>query len=443
MLLESELRRLAGTDTLTGLCNRHAFLARLTERLAAGEAAVLFVDLDGFKAVNDVLGHAAGDRLLCEVADALRIELGPDDLAARLGGDEFAVLAGSTDGAHLDPLAERLAERLGERLQRLPSDAARRTGASIGLAVGRGGSAEALLGDADLAMYEAKAAGGARHVRFETGMRRRVTETARMRDALERACEDGALRLDVQPIVAMDRGTWVGFEALVRWQDGALRRAPETFLPLAEETGLIVDIGTWALRTALTWLSTWPDPTAGISVNVSARQVAAPEFGGLVAAVLAETGVAPHRLTLEVTEQTAVEDLQRASAVLQPLRTLGVHVSLDDFGTGFSSLGYLAQLPVDELKIDRRFVAGLGVRAEDDALVRAVTGLAADLGLRVVAEGVETAEQARRLVARGCTLGQGHHFLPPVPTHPPVIMQSAVILQSDLPSRTECMITAP
>lgn len=430
MLLASELRRLANTDTLTGLSNRHGFLTQVNDRLAAGEAAVLFVDLDGFKAVNDVLGHAAGDLLLVEMADALRAELGPQDVAARLGGDEFAVLTASPGRTEADALAARIADRL----RRLPSDTARRTSASIGVAIGRGGCAEDLLGDADLAMYEAKAAGGGRSAGFEPEMRRRVTERARLSAALEQACDGDGLRLDVQPIVAMTHGGWVGFEALVRWQDGAHVRPPESFLPLAEETGLIVPLGEWVLRTALAWLGSWPDPAAGVSVNVAARQVAAPGFGDLVTSTLAESGIEPHRLTLEITEQTAVEDIQRAGAVLQPLRALGVHVSLDDFGTGFSSLGYLAQLPVDELKIDRRFVAGLGLRAQDDALVRAVMSLATDLGLRTVAEGVETAEQVRRLAARGCPLGQGYRFRRPTPAarlRPPI---GPVIGPADAPA---------
>ena len=411
MRLASELQHLACTDTLTGLSNRHAFLARVDERLATDAAAVLFVDLDGFKTVNDVLGHTAGDRLLKEAADALRAELGPGDIAARLGGDEFAVLVASPDRAAADALAARVADRM----RRLPSDAAQRTSASIGVAVGRDQPAEDLLGDADLAMYEAKACGGGRRSVFEPEMRRRVTERARRRAALERACHGEGLRLDVQPIVALDREAWVGFEALVRWQDGPTLRPPDSFLPLAEETGLIVPLGEWVLRTALEWLGRWPDPTAGISVNVAARQVAEPGFGDLVVSSLRTSRIEPHRLTLEITEQTAVEDLQCAGAVLQPLRALGVHVSLDDFGTGFSSLGYLARLPVDELKIDRRFVAGLGLRAEDDALIRAVLSLAADLGLRTVAEGVETPDQVRLLAARGCPLGQGHLFLRPTP----------------------------
>jgi diguanylate cyclase (GGDEF)-like protein/PAS domain S-box-containing protein len=451
--LEADLRRLAGTDALTGLLNRHAFLSLLGERLAVEAAVILFVDLDGFKAVNDSDGHAVGDRLLGEVADALRAELGPGETAARLGGDEFAILAGirragpgappaePAPAAALAEPATALAERIAHRLRRMPSDAARRIGASVGVAVGRrGSSAEALLGDADLAMYEAKAAGGRRHVLFEPRMRDRVLERARVIAALEQAAGGAGLKLDVQPIVSMRTGQWVGFEALVRWQDGPLVRPPGEFLPLAEETGLIVRIGTWVLCTALNWLAGWPDPLAGISVNITGRQVAAPGFADLVSTALRSSGVAPDRLTLEITEQTAVEDIERAAAILQPLRALGVHVSLDDFGTGFSSLGYLAQLPVDELKIDRRFVCGLGSRPEDDALVRAVTGLAADLGLRVIAEGVETPEQVTALLDRGCTYGHGYLFSRPTPIDeicPPAILlpPARAMVATDGPGR--------
>jgi diguanylate cyclase (GGDEF)-like protein/PAS domain S-box-containing protein len=414
--LESELRRQATTDALTGLLSRTAFLHAVDERLRQGRAAVLFLDLDGFKSVNDTEGHAAGDRLLRRSAHAIAAALGPRDLAARLGGDEFAVLAASDDTREATALAERLVRTLGAGLS---SPLGARVGASIGVAVeglpADGGGAAALVRDADLAMYEAKKRGGRTWVVFEPSMRERVLERTRLQAALGRAIEQGALRLEVQPVVSLRDSSRVGFEALVRWQDAGRLRGPGDFVPLAEETGLVVPLGTWVLRTALGWLSTWPDATTGVAVNVAGRQVADAGFGDLVRAELAASGVEPHRLTLEITERTAVEDLARAGAVLQPLRALGVHVALDDFGTGFSSLGYLAGLPVDELKIDRRFVAGLGVRSEDEALVRAVLALAADLGLRVVAEGVETAEQAAALRGHGCDMAQGLLYGPAVP----------------------------
>jgi diguanylate cyclase (GGDEF)-like protein len=386
--LEAELRRQADTDALTGLLNRKAFLSELRRRLAAGPATVLFCDLDGFKAVNGTEGHAVGDALLRQVADTIADAVREGDLVARLGGDEFAVLlpAGTPDPPDV---AERLCERLVDRLSGLRTDGV--LGVSIGLVTGGEAGecvdAAELLGDADLAMYEAKAAGGRHWVRFEPSMRERVMARSQLRADLERVIATGGLAIDLQPLVDLVTGAWGGFEALIRWPDPDRRRSPGDFLPLAEETGLIVPLGAWVLRTALQWLAAWPDRQAGVSVNVTGRQVADPGFADLVRGELDRAGVDPGRLTLEITEQTAVEDLTRASAVLQPLRALGVHVALDDFGTGFSSLGYLAQLPVDELKIDQSFVGGLGSRAHDDALVRAVLGMAADLGLRVVAEG--------------------------------------------------------
>jgi diguanylate cyclase (GGDEF)-like protein/PAS domain S-box-containing protein len=407
--LESELRRLADTDALTALSNRPAFLRLLEERLRDSPAAVLFVDLDGFKAVNDMDGHAAGDRLLREVAETLRRELRGRDVAARLGGDEFAVLLGTDQVGEIRAVADRLVQRL----RRMPSDTARRTAASVGVAIGHQVSAEALLGDADLAMYEAKGRGGRRYVMFEPWMRERVTERARMTAALEQACRGEGLLLDVQPIVSMTDGAWVGFEALARWQDGMSRRQPQEFLPVAEESGLIDPLGRWVLHRAVAWLSRWPDRRAGVSVNVAGSQLATVGFGDWIHQQLAGNNVSPARLTLEISERTALGDLQRATAVLQPLRALGVRIALDDFGTGFSSLGHLAEVPVDELKIDKRFVAGLGRRAQDDALVRAVCRLAEDLGLGVVAEGVETAAQEHLLLEHGCRLGQGYRFQEP------------------------------
>jgi diguanylate cyclase (GGDEF)-like protein/PAS domain S-box-containing protein len=409
--LEHELRRLAGTDALTGLPNRTAFVAVLEARLSVGSATVLFIDLDGFKAVNDTDGHAVGDQLLRQAGEAIQRELRVDDVAARLGGDEFAVLI------H-DPLlveARAVADRLIARLSSMPADPARRTAASVGLATGHRVSADALLGDADLAMYEAKAAGGRRHVVFEPWMRDRVSERTRMTQALHRAGSGQGLDLDLQPIVTMADGRWLGFEALLRWRDGAVRRPAAEFLRLAEETGAIMPIGEWALHTALDWVSTWPNAATGISVNVSRAQLAAPGFADLVSDQLVRTGVAPARLTLEISERSVSSDLRRVAAVLQPLRSLGVRLALDDFGIGQSSLGHLAELPVDELKIDRRFIAGLGLRRSDDVLVRAAIRLAADLGMQVVAEGVETGAQVKALIDHGCLIGQGHRFKSPTP----------------------------
>jgi diguanylate cyclase (GGDEF)-like protein/PAS domain S-box-containing protein len=416
--LEDELRRQAATDALTGLLSRSAFLSEAAQQLRRGPVAVLFLDLDGFKGVNDTEGHAAGDRLLVGAGRVIAAAIAPTDLVARLGGDEFAVLVASGRV----PDATAAAGRLVRALEDVASPLGARIGASIGVAVGGpipddgdpDGAAAALVRDADLAMYEAKKDGGNAWAVFEPCMRERVLQRTRLQSALGRAIEEGELRLEVQPVVSLLTGETTGFEALVRWEDAGQLRGAGDFVPLAEETPLVVPLGAWVLRAALRWLATWPDPAVGVAVNVAGRQVAHPGFGELVRSELAAAGIEPARLTLEITERTAVDDLARAHAVLQPLRALGVHVALDDFGTGFSSLGYLARLPVDELKIDQKFVSGLGIRAEDDALVRAVLALASDLGLRVVAEGVETEEQSRALLEHGCELAQGLLYGPAV-----------------------------
>jgi diguanylate cyclase (GGDEF)-like protein/PAS domain S-box-containing protein len=404
--LENQLRRQADTDGLTGLRSRSAFLAMAAQRLREGPAAVLFLDLDGFKGINDTEGHAAGDRLLTRSARAIAAALGPRHVAARLGGDEFAVLiAGPRPG---EP--EATAERLVAALDDITSPLGARLGVSVGIAVDGplvDEGAASLVRDADLAMYEAKKRGGRTWVLFEPRMRERVLQRSRLQAALARAIEDEALRLEVQPVVSLRSGEQVAFEALVRWQDAGRLRDARDCIPLAPQTPLVVPLGAWVLRTALAWLATLPDRSAGVAVNVAGRQVTDAAFAELVRAQLAATGIDPSRLTLELTERTALDDLARTAEMLQPLRRLGVHVALDDFGTGFSSLSYLTGLHVDAVKIDRRLVAGLGVRHEADVLVRAVLTLAADLGLRVVADGVETQEQADRLLAHGCEMAQG------------------------------------
>jgi diguanylate cyclase (GGDEF)-like protein/PAS domain S-box-containing protein len=412
--LEGELRRQADTDALTGLMSRTAFLDTAADRLWEGPAAVLFLDLDGFKTINDTEGHGTGDRLLTQSARAIAGVLGPLDVAARLGGDEFAVLVPRPRPDQAAATAERLVRALGDGII---SPLGARLGASVGVAIDGPlipEGAAALLRDADLAMYEAKKRGGRRWVLFEPWMRYRVLQQTRSHVALARAVEDEALRLEVQPIVSLPGGDRVGFEALVRWEDDGELRAASDVVPFAEQTPLVVPLGAWVLRTVLGWLATWPEPGVGVAVNVAGRQLAEPGFAELVRELLAAGAVDPGRLTLDITERTAVDDVARARTVLRPLRELGVHVVLDDFGTGLSALGYLAGLPVDGLKIDRRFVAGLGVRAADDALVRAILTLARDLGLSVVAEGVETRRQAEALVAHGCELAQGLLYGPAV-----------------------------
>jgi diguanylate cyclase (GGDEF)-like protein/PAS domain S-box-containing protein len=418
--LRTELAVQARTDALTGLLNRSSFLAETAARAATGEdLTVLFLDLDGFKAVNDSLGHAAGDDLLRAVAQRLRAVLPGEDLVARLGGDEFAVLLGARTTAESYLAGERTAAGVLGALREVhpPGRPELVTAASIGVVTGGGTGAEDLLRDADLAMYRAKAVGGGM-VRFERWMRDRMLERSQLRGRLETAIAAGGLSLAMQPVVDLADGSWQGFEALVRWTDHGVRRLPDEFVPLAEESGLVVPMGAWVLQAALADLQEW-DATGRtglhMAVNVSPAQLQDDEFVTTATEVLARTGLEPARLTLEITEQTAVQDLQRTASRLAPLRERGVHVSIDDFGTGFSSMRYLTRLPVDQLKIDRQFVDGLGQRREDEVLVTSMLRLAHDLGLSVVAEGVETELQAEVLRSHGCRLAQGYLYSRPEP----------------------------
>ncbi|GAB3253505.1 putative bifunctional diguanylate cyclase/phosphodiesterase [Kineosporia babensis] len=415
--MQSELLDAAQTDPLTGLLNRTAFLEAVNARLADGQTvAVMFIDLDNFKEVNDTMGHAEGDRLLHKAAECLRQAAGPGDAVARLGGDEFAVMP-----AAADPEAARIAadavvtafNGFDETAHGRPS-----VSASLGLvladpAVTR--TAREVLRDADLAMYRAKQRGGAGVVDFEPWMSERVMEHHRLRGDLETAVRDESLTLYLQPVVDLHTRQWEGFEALVRWPVGAETWSPAQFLPVAEESGLIVPMGAWVLRESLRQLAGWRDERLGMAVNVSAQQLVGTDFFDITMQALTESGIAPSRLTLEITEQAAIQDLGRTASRLELLRSEGVHVAIDDFGTGFSSLQYLSRLPVDILKIDRKFVWGLGQQAEDDVLVRSMLGLAAELGLEVIAEGVETRRQAELLLEYGCRLAQGFLFSPPRP----------------------------
>jgi diguanylate cyclase (GGDEF)-like protein/PAS domain S-box-containing protein len=411
--LQKELVIAARTDLLTGLLNRGAFLVAVGTRLAAGSAAVLFIDLDGFKAVNDTMGHGQGDEVLRRAAECLRQAVGPRDLVARLGGDEFAVLAESFDPEQVRTLAGDVVTAFNgfdELALGRPS-----VSASVGAAIADRGTAIELLRDADLAMYRAKQRGGAGLVEFESWMSERVMEHSRLRADLDTAVRNERLALYLQPVVDLHTRQWAGFEALVRWPVGRETWSPAQFLPVAEESGLIVPMGAWVLREALRQLAGWRDDSLGMAVNVSALQLVGTGFYDVTMEALAASGVSPDRLTLEITEQAAIQDLGRTASRLELLRAEGVHVAIDDFGTGFSSLQYLSRLPVDILKIDRKFVWGLGQQAEDDVLVRSMLGLAAELGLQVIAEGVETRRQADLLLEYGCRLAQGFLFSPPRP----------------------------
>ncbi len=426
--LEQRLERQAFHDHLTGLPNRALFLDRAGHALAraarrGGEVAVLFLDLDEFKVVNDSLGHEAGDRLLVSVAGRLRACLRPGDTVARLGGDEFVVLL-EDDGRGEAP---RVAGRIAGGLRRsfvLEGHEVSVT-ASIGVAFGdpaRGDPGD-LLREADLAMYRAKERGKARHEVFEEAMNARALERLRLEGDLRRAAADPAQEFAVhyQPKVSLETGEIVGTEALLRWEHperGLL--FPEEFVALAEETGLIVPLGRWVLEEACRKTRGWQTRRPGgrpleVGVNLSARQFRHEGLIGEVAGILKDTGLEHGTLDLEITEGVAMGDAGTTVGRLGLLKGLGVKLSVDDFGTGYSSLSYLKRFPVDHLKIDGSFVAGLGDDPKDETIVSNMVDLARGLGLQATAEGVETGEQLRRLRAMGCDVAQGYLFSEPLP----------------------------
>ena len=425
--LEARLQHQASHDPLTGLANRALFLDRLQRAIRQSQPrrgerfAVLYFDLDRFKTVNDTLGHPTGDRLLTALAQRVQACLDPRTTVARLGGDEFAVLLDNVAGeTAATEVATRIAQDLARPFQLGGREVHLTT--SIGIVLGPGGYAEPeeLLRDADIALYQAKAQGKARQVVFHPRMHATVLALSALEHDLKRALEREEFRLHYQPLVALGSGQLRGFEALVRWQHperGLL--PPSEFIPLAEETGLIVPLGWWVLEAACRQLRAWQEASPaceglGVSVNLSAKQFAQPDLSERVGRVLQATGLAGHHLQLEITESAVMEHAGAATAVLAQLRALDVQLAVDDFGTGYSSLSYLKRFPLDTLKIDKAFVRGLGKDPDDTAIVQAIVSLAHTLGLQVTAEGVETTKQVRRLQALGCTLAQGYLFARPL-----------------------------
>lgn len=417
---QRDLAHQALHDPLTGLPNRALLLDRLALALArvsrqSSTVAVLFLDVDRFKVINDSLGHSVGDELLIAVAARLEGVLRPSDTVGRFGGDEFVIVAESVaDQDEAVALAERITHAVTRPVQLGGRDVP--VTISIGVVVAAAGDdAESLLRDADAAMYRAKERGRARHAVFDHSMRLQVMERLETEAALRLAIDAGELRLAFQPEVSLRDGSIVAVEALVRWQHpqrGLL--LPEHFMSLAEETGLDVPLGRWvldnacsiaqrdqAMRDTLLW------------VNLSARELTQPDLPQAVAAALLKSGRLPDMLGIEITEAVMMEDAEAVGSALHELRALGVHLAIDDFGTGFSSLSYLRRFPVSVLKIDRSFVAGLLTDPEDAAIVHAVIGLGHSLGLRVVAEGVESEAQMEALAALSCDIGQGFHFARP------------------------------
>lgn len=433
---EDQLVHDAFHDALTGLPNRALFLDRLRQAVARAqrrsdyEFAVLFLDLDRFKVVNESLGHELGDRLLVEFARRLLAWVRPGDTVARFGGDEFTVLL--EDIRSVDEAA-RVADRMQKKL-RAPFVLDGReifTTASIGIVTGGTDreQVEDLLRDADTAMFRAKTRGKARHQVFDAEMHAQAVSVLNLQNDLRRAVERGELRVHYQPIVSFHDSRIAAFEALVRWEHptrGLL--APAEFVPMAEETGLIVPIGEWVLAEACRRLKEWHESLAGalplmMSVNLSARQFSQPDLVDKVQEALRVSGVPPRSLRLELTESMIMEEPEAAAVQLRKLKELGVAIDVDDFGTGYSSLSHLRRFPIDALKIDRSFVSRMQ-EEEDLEIVRTIVTLAGNLRVEAIAEGVETREQMARLRGLACGYGQGHFFARPTEVDGvPLLMQ--------------------
>jgi diguanylate cyclase (GGDEF)-like protein/PAS domain S-box-containing protein len=426
-LLEEQLRYQAMHDPLTKLANRTRFADRLEHALAratrAGHpVAVLFMDLDNFKGVNDSLGHSAGDALLSQVAGRVQACLRPGDTVARLGGDEFAVLLEDTaSAAEATAVTERIFDAMAAPFDIEGKELAVR--ASVGIAVGGADSArdaDALLRDADVAMYVAKSHGKNCYRLFESGMKASMMERLELMADLQRALDRDEFVLRYQPVILLEGGSLSGVEALVRWQHPSRGLLPPAeFIPLAEETGAIIGLGRWVLaeacRQAVDWRTRYPGGTDWtMSVNVSVKQLQSTAFVGEVAQVLRESGIDPHLLILEVTESVMLHDAAAMLARLRELKDLGVRLAIDDFGTGYSAMSYLRQLPFDLLKIDKTFIDNIASVSHQKELTRAIIELGKTLGLELVAEGIEHGEQLSRLQSMRCDLGQGFYFAEPL-----------------------------
>ena len=425
--LEMSLEEQATHDPLTGLANRALLFDRVGHALdglreipGRSSIALLFVDIDHFKSVNDTLGHDLGDQVLRGVAERITSVVRPGDTVARFGGDEFVVLCERLDRpedavviAHRIESALRAPWRTGGREVQL--------GVSIGISFADESDTDpsTVLRDADTAMYRAKTDGRGRWVIFDDELRERASERQRIETSLRRTSHGEELELYYQPVVELATGRMTGVESLLRWRrDGRLVQ-PAEFIPIAEETGLIVPVGAWVLETACAQLSEWQSlpgwSDLSVAVNVSARQLQHPSFAGVVAEVTDAKVTTPGSLWLEITESVMLDDVVAARARLERLKLLGARIALDDFGTGYSSLTYLRSFPVDAVKLDRSFVAGIDVDEGDTAIVNAVVHLARALDKECIAEGVETPAQAESLRSLGCGLAQGHYFSRPVP----------------------------
>ncbi|MDA0191014.1 MAG: EAL domain-containing protein, partial [Proteobacteria bacterium] len=422
---EERIRHMAEHDALTGLPNRVLLGDRLSQAIAAAQRerrvmALIFLDLDRFKNINDSLGHQIGDRLLQAVAGRIVGTLRGSDTVSRPGGDEFILLL--PEIAHPDAAA-RIAEKLIEALARpcVIDGHELAVTASLGISIypEDGEDAETLIRNADTAMYHSKESGRNVYHFFRPEMNARVFERMSLEHSLRRALERSEFRLHYQPQIDIATRRLIGMEALVRWQSPELGLvSPARFIPVAEDSGLILPLGAWVLGEACRQARAWQVaglPALPVAVNISALQFRQPNFVGVVEQVLAQSGLAPECLELELTESIMMHAAERNIEVLDTLRRMGVKVAIDDFGTGYSSLAYLKRLPIDKLKIDQAFVRDIATDADDAAIIAAIIGLAHNLKLRVIAEGVESEAQLEFLRHGGCQEVQGYLFSPPLP----------------------------
>ncbi len=414
---QSKLNYLAYHDPLTGLANRRCFIERLEESLREtaqrGERlAVLFIDLDQFKQVNDSLGHGVGDELLVAVASRLAEHVRLIDMLARLGGDEFICLMEAVrDEREVEVLAQEIIDALEQPFQLGDHELFLTASVGISLFPGDGDSVLALMRNADTAMYRAKFSGRGNYHFYTPDMTQLAQERIQMENLLRRALEHGEFKVHLQPQVDTRSGKLVGAEALVRWESPELGLVmPSRFIPVAEDSGLIVGLGNWVLRETCRQFMNWRESgfeLPQVSVNLSVKQLERPEFIDVLDTILADTGMSPSHLKLELTE-SVVMAVGDSFGLLDKLRSLGISLALDDFGTGYSSLSYLKMLPIQQLKIDRSFVEGIGTNGGDEAIIRTIMELARSLDFEVVAEGVETEEQAAFLAELGCQQLQGY-----------------------------------
>jgi diguanylate cyclase (GGDEF)-like protein len=412
-------------DPLTALPNRTLFRDRCLQALAGiGRATsgigVLFIDLDAFKQVNDSLGHAAGDRLLVEAGDRIRHALRAGDTVSRFGGDEFTVLASTLDSRHdAVELAQRVTQALGRAFRLAEREVLLTCSIGISFTFDRGADPDTLIHEADLAMYRSKERGGACYEVFGQSLRARTVKRRELETELRMALENDELRVAYQPQVELETGRMTGLEALARWQHPERGLVPAgEFIRVAEDTGMIHGLGRWVLAQACRDFSGWLaadtlDDDVQIAVNLSPRQLARADVVDATAAALAETGIDPSRLCLEVTEGAIVSHAARAGSVLRRLKALGVRLAIDDFGVGYASLGYLERFPIDQLKIDRSLVDGVATESRKKRVVATVMALAETLDLEVIAEGIERPEDAAELVGLGCRIGQGFLYARP------------------------------